>query len=680
VAGGAAIQSSLIVGNGVSPSLADSCVVACGSRLGVSPQYGVHLGAIGSVQGVSVVTFQQGASLFGGEIAWQIMNQASARAKIFYSMYADVMQFLTTTSGNVAAGGSLVASLNTTGLIVGPPSTTPAESCIVASGAIPSVVNTTGVHLGQLASNGGTVVRLAGPNSTSGPAIIDFGQVGALGLGRGALIYNFVQTNDDIFQICSDSGAACLAVCQTGCVIGRGASIANGSVPESALIVTGARPDANPATAGVHSGLVSSTTASTVLAASAKTQNSQLDWTYAGQTTSPTLRLLANHTLGRAQFLMGNLTTGTGLTQAMSVSQGGLLIGPTVGTPESALLVQGNLVGGVLNANPTQAGVHAGMTSTQGNAGIILAAASFTYQSSIVFTYPGSPSPASINFDTPNVNMTFNAGGGDFVYLRNTKLMGVQVSLPLAPLHVAGNYSVAVLTKGILSGMDNTSNNNAKLCICAAATSALSILDFSYAGQQTTGTVGGANSNTCKGRISLSHTNGQMLFYCQQSTSPAIVIDGSTANQTILINTTTSLTTNPYRLYVTGNSYFAGNTTASGTKTFDIAHPTKPGFRLRHRCIESPQARLMYEYTVDAQEGLNSTPLPEWFSTMNSDCAVYCSPFRHFGQAWGDVVEGVLQVTANCRGTFRVLVLGTRSDQVAQAEWREFGVEYPDPQ
>jgi hypothetical protein len=122
-----------------------------------------------------------------------------------------------------------------------------------------------------------------------------------------------------------------------------------------------------------------------------------------------------------------------------------------------------------------------------------------------------------------------------------------------------------------------------------------------------------------------------------------------------------------------------GNFTCSGTKTFDINHPTKAGFRLRHRCIESPKARLLYEYTVEAQEGLNTTPLPTWLTTLNTEFAVHCSPFRHFDVAWGEVVDGSLQITASAAGTFLVLLLGTRSDKAAAGEWQEFGVEYPDP-
>jgi hypothetical protein len=262
-----------------------------------------------------------------------------------------------------------------------------------------------------------------------------------------------------------------------------------------------------------------------------------------------------------------------------------------------------------------------------------------------------------------------------------------------------------------------------------------------------------------------------MSFFCQQSTAAAaMIIDGSKANQTLLINTASSLTTQNYRLYATGDGavvgaltatnltatsavtaasmtinagtalgltcngwiqvnnaaatalsvsggvYIDGGTSAStplqvrgtgsGTalsvtsgnitcntpginsgvvtcltlssanKTFDIPHPTKAGLRLRHRCSESDKARLYYEFTLDYREGLNARELPEWFDAMNAEPRVYCSPVRHFGQAWGEVVAGQLQVTASCPGEFNVMVTGVRNDPAAIDEWEHFGVEH----
>ena len=101
--------------------------------------------------------------------------------------------------------------------------------------------------------------------------------------------------------------------------------------------------------------------------------------------------------------------------------------------------------------------------------------------------------------------------------------------------------------------------------------------------------------------------------------------------------------------------------------------------RLRHRAIESDRTRLLYEYQLNCEVGLNTMALPDWFEVMNADCLVQCSPFRHFGVAWGEVLGGELQVTANAPGTFNILLLGTRSDPQALEEFALYGVEYQDP-
>ena len=64
---------------------------------------------------------------------------------------------------------------------------------------------------------------------------------------------------------------------------------------------------------------------------------------------------------------------------------------------------------------------------------------------------------------------------------------------------------------------------------------------------------------------------------------------------------------------------------------------------------------------------------------MNKDVQVYASPFKHFGAAWGDVIDNTLYVTAKTAGTYNIQVVGVRSDQIALDEFAEFGVEYANP-
>ena len=170
-----------------------------------------------------------------------------------------------------------------------------------------------------------------------------------------------------------------------------------------------------------------------------------------------------------------------------------------------------------------------------------------------------------------------------------------------------------------------------------------------------------------------------MTFSTLQGT--ALCIDGSTANNTLLVGTTASATAG-YRMWVNGamynkGNYVDGNQLVTGTKSFDIPHPCKENYRLKHRCIESPEARLLYEFQLDCVEGLTVADLPEYFALLNKDVRVYCSPYMHFGHAWGTADGSQLRVTSNASGKFNVLLLGTRNDCAAQQEFEAYGVEYP---
>jgi hypothetical protein len=217
--------------------------------------------------------------------------------------------------------------------------------------------------------------------------------------------------------------------------------------------------------------------------------------------------------------------------------------------------------------------------------------------------------------------------------------------------------------------MDPTTNTTCLVAIVAASNSTKSVLDFKSAGQ---------TNATYRGRIQLDHNTNLMTFSTLNGT--ALCVEGGKTDNTVLVGTTVSATAG-YRLWVNGyqfskGSYVEGNQLVTGTKSFDIPHPCKPNYRLRHRCIESPEARLLYEFQLDCVEGLNVADLPEYFAPLNKDVRVYCSPYMHFGSAWGEVAGTQLRVTSNASGKFNVLLLGTRNDGAAQREFEEYGVEY----
>jgi hypothetical protein len=135
-------------------------------------------------------------------------------------------------------------------------------------------------------------------------------------------------------------------------------------------------------------------------------------------------------------------------------------------------------------------------------------------------------------------------------------------------------------------------------------------------------------------------------------------------------------------LQCNGNGVFTGNLSAGGTKPFCIAHPTKPGYRLRHRCLEMPRAVNAYRYTLACAMGKNTFNLPDYFEALNTEACVIASPADCFGQAFGSCStdgSNILTLFCSCAGTFNVLVMADRNDLAAQTEWADFGVERPDP-
>ena len=123
-----------------------------------------------------------------------------------------------------------------------------------------------------------------------------------------------------------------------------------------------------------------------------------------------------------------------------------------------------------------------------------------------------------------------------------------------------------------------------------------------------------------------------------------------------------------------------GSLSSGAPKNFDIPHPTKTGYRLRHRCLEGPLAYCVYPYQLHCVVGLNTFPLPDYFDALNTDVLVYVSPFRHFGVAWGESVgNNTLNVTCSETGTYNIQILGTRDDPVMDGIHENEPVEYPDP-
>ena len=143
----------------------------------------------------------------------------------------------------------------------------------------------------------------------------------------------------------------------------------------------------------------------------------------------------------------------------------------------------------------------------------------------------------------------------------------------------------------------------------------------------------------------------------------------------LAVGTTTAQPT--YKIYCNGAFYAAS---VSGTvKSFDIPHEGKgPGWRLRHRVLESPQAGVVYHFKLDCEVGENTLELPEYYHWLAVDPIVHVTPYRCFGVGWGDVdaEAKTLKVTVNQAGSYRITLFATRNDPGSVEEFDQFGVEY----
>ena len=132
---------------------------------------------------------------------------------------------------------------------------------------------------------------------------------------------------------------------------------------------------------------------------------------------------------------------------------------------------------------------------------------------------------------------------------------------------------------------------------------------------------------------------------------------------------------------VNGNLSVSGSV-SKGSGSFDIAHPDpakKDTHRLRHYFVETPSAGgNIYKYQLDCKEGENYIDLPDYFQHLNTDSLVWANPFKHFGRAWGEVVEGGKRVKIVCEqsGVYNILIFGDRKDEIAVKEFDQYGVEY----
>jgi len=125
-----------------------------------------------------------------------------------------------------------------------------------------------------------------------------------------------------------------------------------------------------------------------------------------------------------------------------------------------------------------------------------------------------------------------------------------------------------------------------------------------------------------------------------------------------------------------GNATVDGNLTCFGTLSkgsgfFDIKHPDpvkrEQGYRLRHAFVETnTRGDNFYRYTVTTENLKACIELPDYYKHLNENSQVFISPVDTFGVGRGKVVDDIhVDIDVNTEGTYNVLVIATRKDQLA---------------
>jgi len=184
----------------------------------------------------------------------------------------------------------------------------------------------------------------------------------------------------------------------------------------------------------------------------------------------------------------------------------------------------------------------------------------------------------------------------------------------------------------------------------------------------------------------LMYPEGGSTFSFKTLTSGAFRFRDSDNTTVLFINTNIRRvginTVSPSQAFhVVGNAIVSG-ALSKGSGSFDIEHPDpakKDTHRLRHYFVETPSAGgNIYKYQIDCNEGENYIDLPDYFRHLNTDSLVWANAFKHFGRAWGEVIENGKRAKIVCEqsGVYNILIFGDRKDEIALKEFDEYGVEY----
>ena len=115
---------------------------------------------------------------------------------------------------------------------------------------------------------------------------------------------------------------------------------------------------------------------------------------------------------------------------------------------------------------------------------------------------------------------------------------------------------------------------------------------------------------------------------------------------------------------------------SKGSGSFVIPHPDPAktdDWELKHSFVESPnEGDNIYRWKVDVTNCCHVIELPSYYKFLNKNDMAWVSPNRHFGAGYAEVTDDqqCLVVCTNNDGSYNILLIGTRKDEVAVNNWK----------
>ena len=125
---------------------------------------------------------------------------------------------------------------------------------------------------------------------------------------------------------------------------------------------------------------------------------------------------------------------------------------------------------------------------------------------------------------------------------------------------------------------------------------------------------------------------------------------------------------------------YASGAINGATKSFEIPHPdpNKSNMRLRHWCMESdiPGGSVIYKRQITSTKAQTIIfTMPSWFKFLTKNVIIFCSPYEHFGNAWGKYIDNnIIEIHTNKDGKYNIMILADRNDKSAKMCEKE--IEY----